>query len=330
MTVLTTNPLDRANLNHLIQAVGSVPSDLVQPEFTAHDWKACRVFAGDAWTELTEATGGLAQAFAAVFSEVCQGEVEATVESMSQRYASEVIKDFGDSDNAGYFLPIRSAPEADVCGFLAIPPETARGWGKLLLGETPEKVTGSEGEPLSALEESLIYGTSKALVDKIRLMDASLDVTASEEMVMDQLPVTWPGTESLLSVTIAIKPSEADATQAVTLVVPCDLFGPLVGWDPQVKPPGEGLETIDCSEAIMESVHLMTVSLTPVLGTVALKLTELMSLRVDDVLVLDQPVHQMIDIHFANRTAFRGVPGRQQQQQCVLITDACTLGTGKK
>ncbi len=320
MTVPPMNPLDRANLNHLIQAVGSVPSDPVQPEFTEYDWKACRVFSGDRWVQLTTAIGGLAKAFAAVFSEVCQGEVEATVESMSQRHASDVIKDFGDSDNAGYFLPIRSAPEADLCGFLAIPPETARAWAKFLLGETPEKATGSESEPLSALEESLLYGQLKALVDQVRLMDASLDVTASGEMVVDQLPVTWPGTDSLLSVTISIKPSEADASQAVTLVVPCDLFGPLVGWDP----PGEGLETTDCSEAIMESVHRMTVPLIPVLGTVALKLTELMSLRVDDVLVLDQPVHQMIDIHFANRTAFRGVPGRRQQQQCVLITDACT------
>ncbi|MCH8193115.1 MAG: hypothetical protein IIA65_03740, partial [Planctomycetes bacterium] len=158
-------------MNHLIQAVGSVPSDLAQPEFTAYDWKACRVFAGDAWTELTEATGGLAEAFAAVFSEVFQGDVEATVESMSQRYASEVIKDFGDSDNAGYFLPIRSAPEADVCGFLAIPPETARGWGKLLLGEAQGEASGSQDEPLSALEESLLYGVAEVLLDQVRVMD---------------------------------------------------------------------------------------------------------------------------------------------------------------
>ncbi len=325
--------LDRANLNHLIQAVGSVPSDLVQPEFTAHDWKACRVFAGDAWAQLNEAADGLAKAYAAVFADVCQGDVEATVVSMSQRYASEVVKDFDASDSAGYFLPIRSEPEADVCGFLAIPPETAREWGKFLLGETAEEVSGSEGEPLSALEESLIYGTSRALVDKVRLMDASLDVTASDEFAMDQLPIKWPGTESLLSVTIGIKPPEADAAHEVTLVLPCYLFGPLVGWDPQEKTQGEGLETVDCSEAIMASIHRVTVSLTPLLGTASLKLAELMSLGVDDVLVLDQPAHQMIDIQFANRTAFRGVLGKQQRQQCVLITDACTpatLGTGKQ
>jgi flagellar motor switch/type III secretory pathway protein FliN len=319
--------LDRTNLTHLIEAVGSVPSDLVQPEFSVYDWKACRVFAGDAWAQLSEAAGGLAKAYAAVFADVCQGDVEATVASMSQRYASEVVKDFGASDNAGYFLPIRSEPGADVCGFLAIPPETAREWGKFLLGETAEKVSEAESEPLSELEETLIYGTSKVLVDKVRLMDASLDVTASDEFAMDQLPVKWPGTESLLSVTIGIKPPEADATHEVTLVLPCYLFGPLVGWDPQEKTQAEGLETIDCSEAIMASIHRVTVPLTPLLGTASLKLTELMSLRVDDVLVLDQPAHQMIDIHFANRTAFRGVPGKQQRQQCVLITDACTQPT---
>jgi len=324
VTASATNPLDHANLNHLIQAVGSVLSDLTQPEFTAYDWKACRVFAGDAWAQLEKAARGLSEAFAAVFSEVCHETLEATVESMSQRYALEVVDDFGASDNLGYYLPILPEPQADACGFLMIPPETARGWGKLLLGDTSGPDSGSEDEPLSALEESLLYGTMKALVEQVRLMDASLKLTAGGEFVIDQLPVKWPGTDSLLSMTIGIKPPEADAAQAVTLVLPCDLFGPLAGWDPQDSSAGEGLHAGDCSEAIMESVHRMTVPLTPMLGVVSLKLTELMSLRVDDVLVLDQPVHQTIDIHFAAKTAFRGIPGRQQQQQTVLITDACT------
>ena len=80
------------------------------------------VFVAMGAAQLNEAAGGLAKAFAAVFAEICEGDVEATVASMSQRYAREVIMAFNDSNNAGYFLPIRSEPEADVCGFLAIPP----------------------------------------------------------------------------------------------------------------------------------------------------------------------------------------------------------------
>jgi flagellar motor switch protein FliM len=196
-----------------------------------------------------------------------------------------------------------------------MPAQTARVWAQLLLGDSDP--ADDSGERLSSLEESLLCDLATACVGALGAIHPVFDLQSDPELVHGGLPEHWDPSEAFVKIIQTVKPTDAENETEAILMLPCASFAEVVGHTAG----GQEAADIDYSSRIMANMHGLPVSLQVQLNRVVLTLEELMSLRVDDVLVLDQRIDQCTDVILDERVVFRAKPGKKQGKQAVLITE---------
>jgi len=305
--------LSRENLRQLLASVGSMAPDIPVPEYTEFDWHACRCFNSAQLDELNAFVQPVATAMAEVFEGVCRQRFEVTIEPVQQTSASTLAQEVA-SDPAGYFLRLGRDMD-EPCAAFWMPAHTARSWAQLLLGGNDAEENAEAG--LSPLEESLLRDLATAYVGALGAIHPVFDLQSEAELASGELPEQWDPSEAFIRIVHVAKPADAENTSEAVLMLPCSDFAAAVG---QAEQGDEAVET-DYSSLIMGNMHGLPVSMTVRLSSVVLTLEELMSLRTDDVLVLDQRIDQGMDVVLDDRVVFRAVPGRKQGQQAALITE---------
>ncbi len=307
------NKLSRKNLRQLLASVGSMAADVPAPEYTEFDWNACRCFSTEQLDELSTLVQPMGTTLAEVFEGVCHRSFDVTVQPVEQVSVRVLMEDVS-ADAAGYLLRLGRDMD-EPCAAFWIPGETARLWAQLLLGDS-DAAEGAESR-LSALEESLLCDLATAYVGALAAIDPAFDLQSEAELSTGELPQEWDPGEAFIKIVLAVKPADTEHTSEAVLMLPCTSFSSLLAQAGQ----GEESADTDYSSRIMGNMHGLPVSMTVRLSSVVLTLEELMSLHADDVLVLDQRIDQGMDVVLDERVVFRGVPGRSQGRQAILITE---------
>ena len=316
MSSTAANTLSRKHLTKLLVSVGTMASDQPTPSYTEHDWRACRFFNNDQFDKLVGKTAPLADIVSTVFSQVCQCDFTVSVKEVTQVNARDVMDDFNQADRDDWFLALGLEPDA-ACGMFVLPNRTAHLWAKVALGELEAEFQPDTA--LSMLETSLLYDLCKTLVESVRQMDSHLVLTCDQTLTTT-CPVQWQSAESLLRITLSVQQADGQDTTESTLVLPCACYAPMVGKvnDAQEIAHAE----LDYTSALKEAIHQLRVPISAYLGTLSLTFQDLVSLKSNDILVLDKSIHQALDVVFSGKKIFRGVPGRHRGQLAVLITDS--------
>jgi flagellar motor switch protein FliM len=305
--------LGRENLRQLLASVGSMAPDIPVPEYTEFDWHACRCFNSTQLDELNAFVQPVGTAMAEVFEGVCRQRFDVTVKPVEQASVSTLAQEVT-SDAGGYLLRLGRDMD-EPCAAFWMPAETARLWAQMLLGDS-DADEDSQAR-LSPLEESLLCDLATAYVGALAAIHPVFDLQSEAELSSGELPEQWDPSEAFIKIVQSVKPADAGRTSEAVLMLPCSSFAAIVG---QAEQREEAVET-DYSSLIMGNMHGLPVSMTVRLSSVVLTLEELMSLRTDDVLVLDQRVDQGMDVVLDERVVFRAVPGKKQGQQAALITE---------
>jgi flagellar motor switch protein FliM len=319
MSARTANNLSKEAIQRLRAAVGSKPAeDTTQIEATEYNWNQPHYFDHNQLNKLEDFSENLAGAVAEKFTDFCHGEFEVKIVSTTQHFAAELLGHASDSKEDDYFLAFGTDQEHPY-GLISIPAQTAFIWATQLLGDTESEEDSRVN--LSQLEESLLLDIASAIVKAFSDIYGDSDFQPGQSIVRRLWPIELKGTEELCKITFQVKESNRENSSEAYVLVLCSQLEPIVGKAEQVV---GGFSAEDVSKAIFGHMQQMSVSVTAQLASTALTLEEIMSLGVDDILLLDKRIDEPVELIINGRPVLRGQPAKSAGKYAMVITETVT------
>jgi len=316
MSSRATNKLSREKINRLLAAVGSKPAeDTTQVNATEYNWRQPHYFDRNQLDKLDDFTKNLAIVMAEKFTEFCQSKLDVTVVSTTQHFAAELLDQASETGQNDYYLAFGTDRE-HPCGLIIIPAKTAFIWATKLLGDTESKEDSKAD--LSRLEESLLLDIASVIVKVFSGVYGESDFQPAQSIVKRLWPLELKGTEELCKITLAVKESQRDSSSEAHIIILCSTLEPVVGKAEQAV---GRFSAEDVSKAILGRLQQMSVSITARLASTAFSLEEIMSLEVDDILLLDKGIDEPVELIVNGRTVLHGRPAKSAGKYAVVITE---------
>lgn len=348
MSEMPANTLTREKIQQLLRTIGSGPAGRKdsqgEPDADAkpveYDWRQPHYFNDEQLEKLNRFASRCALSVGSKFSSLCQGSLEATIDSTGQHFASHFL-DSGAGVQAqpagNYYLAFSSlanrssggerratSDQQAACGFVSIPAQTAAMWTRLLLGE-------SEGEEnsdrvLTKLEESLLLDVALLIVESLDGAcppQASFGFKPASETLTNHLPLELKGAEQFYKITLSIKQAGSENKSEAHILVLCD------GIAPVVSEPGRSAGRAspeENSDAMLGHIQKISVSVTAKLAGAGLTLEQIIGLNAGDILLLDKKVDEPAELVIEGRTLFSVLPAKSGGNYAVVIEKAIFAG----
>jgi flagellar motor switch protein FliM len=314
MTNTVNRNLSRQKIQQILASVGAQSQEEDKQNIDASDynWNQLRCFSSGQLKELDKFTEKLAQACAEKYTQLFNSEFNVTITLTTQHFANEIM----DPENikSDYYLDFGA--ENQTFGMVGIPGTTAINWTTQLLGDTDS--TEKEDRELSQLEQSLLLDIASGIIEALSDSYDNYDLQPTGEIIRGQLPVELEGTEQFCKITFSVKKPDSENASDAYFLIFCDKLEPVVGQNVQT---GEDSSAKDVSKAMLEHVHKLPVAVTAQLASIALTFEEIMSLQVDDILLLDKRVNEPAELIVEGKTMLRGLPAKSNGNYAVVITE---------
>jgi len=315
--------LSGEKIQQLLAAVGSQPTNQAeQVQATVYDWHQPHYFNSEQLKKLDNFTRKLAATMAASLNsrfKIGDSKFEIHASGTTQHWASEFMDSPSDRDKNNYYL-LFGTEQTNSCGLISIPVQTAAIWTTQLLGDSgAEKGTDRD---LSPLEESLLLDFAHLFFGAFSGSDETGDFHPAQGITKRQWPLNLPGTEELCKITFSLTNAEPENTQKigdVHLIISSSKLAPIVGKTEQDI---HRFSVEDISQAILEHIQQIPVSITAQLACTMLTFNELMALQVDDIVLLDKHVDEPIELLVDGQAVFYGWPAKSAGQYAVVIETA--------
>lgn len=305
MTRTAGDKLSHEKIQQLLAAVGvraqeDTSADLDAPEY---NWRQCQYFSMDQSAQLTDFSQQVATRGGQAFSRLFNRDVDLTIVSAAQHYASELLDP--QSQAVDYAIGINAGGN-DSVGMISIPRSAAMVWTAQLLGG---EESGADDRELSTLEESLLLDIAGHLTQALAgACDDNL--TAAEELACGQCPVEWASDQAIYKISFIATMQDAECGYEASFMIRCDQLETVAGKEAASGKPAFSAAQLE--KIILEHIHDVPVSIAAELGTVKVDFGDIMALAVDDILILDKKVTEPIDLRL-NGKAFRS--GRIAQSE---------------
>jgi len=277
--------------------------------FSRKQSKTLQVFAEKAATVMTEK-----------LTDFCRADFNVTITSTSEHFANEFLDPSSDSRQSDYFLAF-GADRDNSCGLVGIPLETAVVLVAQLLGEGKSEEDSEKN--MSELEESLLLDVVSCFVEAIRDSCTDLGLLTASKVVTDEFPLDLEGQEELFKIAFEIKKAESKNASKAYFLMLSDRLGSVVGEKTQTL---EAFSQEEVSEAILEHLQQMQVSIMVQLGSVLLPFEHVLNLEVDDILMLSKKVDEPVKLVMEGLELFRGMLAKSAGQYALVITDGSESG----
>lgn len=317
MTAAAASNLTRAKVHRLLQAVGSAPNQ-TEPnvEVSVYDWRDPHYFNEDQRNRLAALMIQGAALLSDRFVHFYHSEFNVKAASIKQHYAADLAGQIRLDE--GFSLPFGPEPN-QPCGFLVVGAETALDWAKRLLGDSENN--GDSERTISSLEESLLSDLLTAGAEAVLgLLGDRDNLKVDGTLGHGCLTLPYGPTDEICHIVFEIQEAEAGQKAELSFVLPCRVLAPMVGkaLSAEAQPSQEQL-----AQVLMEHVQQMPVTVTARLASVRLSFADVFDLAPNDVLLIDKPVEEPLDVIVDGRTVFRGRPAQANGQYAIFVTN-CT------
>jgi len=317
MSNTANHNLGREKIQQILASIGSQKaneSDKV--EAAEYNWHQPHYFSSNQLEKLDAFTEKVAQSCAEKFVQLYNSDFNVTITSTTQHFADELIA--SDSNQGDCYLNFSSVPDQPF-GLVGIPDQTAIVWTTQLLGDT-NSVENSDRD-LSQLEQSLLFDIACGVVKAFSNSCENYDLHPGSEIVRNQIPIELNGTEELCKITFSVEKADSENSYEAYFLILCDKLKPVVGQNVQA---GEDSSSETIAKAMLGHVHKLPVSVTAQLASTVLTLEEIMSLNVDDILLLEKSVTEPAELIAEGQTILRGQPAKSDGNHAVVITELCS------
>ena len=336
MTNAVAAQFSAEKIRQLLAAIRLEPGEdaAKNAELSPYDWRRPHYFSQSQLNELKCFTENVSAAAAAKFTRRYRSDYDVTTESISEHFADEFLRHASNGEQPDHYLLFGPRPsggagpapspqaktnasaEPQPWGCIGIPHQTALAWATQSLGET--KPDEASARSLSQLEKSLLLDIASLLIEALSESYDGYDFHAIGDIVTGQLPLDLESTKELCKVTFNAKQAGSQAPAQAYLLMPCDKLLPVAKTTAKTT---ENLSPEDVSKAIIGCLHRMRVSLTTQLGSGTLTFAELMSLSVNDILILDTRVNEPVKLIVEGLPLFRGQLAKSAGNYAVVIAE---------
>mgnify|MGYP001015058637 CR=1 FL=1 len=316
MTGASVNHLGKARIRQLLAAVGSAPAEEQTPgEVLEYDWRDPHWLSTDQVNRLAAVMSQVAATLGHVLTRFFNHKFEVSPTAVTQHFANDLPRLI--EVNRFHFAAF-GPDERPACGFLAISSETTTDWATRLLGDTES--AGAPDRPLSSLEESLLSDLVTAVLDTfLASLRPHETLKSNGRLAKGQPAAHFEVTEEICRVIFQVKEADKTDSSDITFLLSCSRLAALVGKTPAPAPRATPQEL---SKTLMEHLQQMPVTVTARLATATVGFQEILDLGPGDILLLDKPIHEMMELVVEGRTAFRGRPARSNGQYAVLVRES--------
>jgi len=334
MSRLHDDNLTGEKIKQLLSAAGaeSVEDARQNVEALEYDWRSPRYFSREQLTKLNHFAEKIAQAASKEFTRFFQTDFQVTTDSTSQHFANEFIRQHSDNENPEFFLlfgppPKQASANAQPSGLVpwglvGIPHKTAIAWTTQSLGRT-----GSDEHPgrnLSQLESSLLLDAAGLFVQALSNSCDDQSFRTIGNIVSGRFPFDVEDTKELCEISFNTKRagSQNDPVRAF-LLMPCEKLEPAAKISTQAA---KTLSPEAASKAMMEHLQQIPILVAAELGSASVAFGQLMSLAVNDVLILDTKVSEPVKLTVNKMDFFHGRAAKSAGKYAVAITHLAPRG----
>jgi flagellar motor switch protein FliM len=323
MTVASAN-LSNAKVRRLLAAVGSarVVEDAAT-QVAMHDWRHPHYFTGDQLNRLSAVADQVAATIAGQFEHFFHCELTVAAAPITQQFAG-TLREITASEERYYlaFGPAKDNP----CGFFSITARTALRWVTRLLGDAEMK--DDANRPLASLEESLLGDLTGAVAETfLASLRPHQDLRPGERITREAPMLRSEPTQEICTVVFAVTKKDSDEKDDMLFLLPCSTLDPLAGKSRQAV---RAIPAEELSRILMDHVALMPVTVTARLARIMVRSEEFLDLEGGDILLLDKPVAEPVELLVDGRVAFRGRPASVAGCRAVLILESAVHPAAQK
>jgi flagellar motor switch protein FliM len=318
MIAATTDTLTADRLKQILAAIGSEPAaENDQLQVAELNWHQPSCFNTEQTANLNDFTNRLAVAITQKLAHFFGSDCTVTIASTSLHFAGELADQI--CALSAYYLPF--GPDAQKhLGSLCMPAATALTWVSLMLGDTESQV--DPNKTLSQLEESLLLDIASATVESLCVSVKDHFKLQPATAITSKLPIDLTGVDETCKISFEVKKNNSQASSQAYFIIPCASLAPVVGKTVQAQ---SALSPQETSKIILEHLQEIPAQIVARLTSTVLTFQEIMSLAPDDIVVLNKPVDDPIELLINGQTAFYGRLAQSEGNQAVIITEPPAL-----
>ncbi len=302
-------------IQQILASVGSQKQDdSDKAEAAEYNWHQPHYFGSNQLKRLDGFVEKVAKSCTQKFTQLYHSDFNVAIVSTTQHFASELFN--SDNEQSDYHLAFGN--EEQVFGLVGIPGQTAIIWATQLLGDS-KSAEDSDGD-LSPLEQSLLFDIASGIIKALSDSYDGYDLRPLSEIVRGQMPIELDGTEEICKITFSVKKPDSENSSEAYFLIFCDKLQTIVGQKAQT---GKVFSDQDISKAMHNHLQDTPVSVTVQLARVMFNFQEIMSLEVDDILLLDKRVNEPAELIVEGKAIFRGQPAKSESKHAVVITELC-------
>jgi flagellar motor switch protein FliM len=126
--------------------------------------------------------------------------------------------------------------------------------------------------------------------------------------------------QEICRIVFSITGDQSDESKdEVLFLLPCSLLAPLVGKGSQAV---QQISPEELSRTLQEHVQQMPVTVTARLTYTTLDFGELLGLETEDILLLDKPLDEPVELLVEDRVVFRGRVARSAARRAIMVTQS--------
>ncbi|MGD0785625.1 MAG: FliM/FliN family flagellar motor switch protein [Sedimentisphaerales bacterium] len=308
--------LTREKIQQLLAAVGvKSQEDTGQNiESVEYNWRQSHYFSQDQLGKVNDFAEKVARNFAKKFTQLYHSDFNVTIASTAQHFAGELIA--SDDNKSEYYLNFGDGNQ--IFGLIGMPAQTAILWATQLLGDS--KVAEKADRDLSPLEQSLLFDIAFGIVEALSDSFDDYDLRPTSEIVKGRMPVEINAADEICKITISARKSDSGKPSEAYFLILCDKLKTIAGQKEQTS---ENLSAQNISKAMLNHLQNVPVPVTIQLGNGIFNFQEIMSLQVDDILVLNKRVNKPVKLILEGKTLLRGRLAKSDGKYAVVITELC-------
>ena len=283
--------MSKEKIEQLLKAVGSRPqTDDSSIECTDFNWNEPHYFSNDQLAKLDAFTQKLSVALSEKFSAFCRIQFEVEITSVSQNYMGEFLTETTENQKNDYYLSFGSGTGKEF-GVIEIPEKTATLWSKQLLGDSDSNE--EQGKELSQLEQSLLCDLASVLVSSFYVANSKIESIPAANIIAGQFPMKVKESEEICRISFSVQQKESGIKSNASFIIPCAKLEVVTGKN---KYSQNETSDKDFSKIILEHLGFLPVCITAQLATSQFSFEDVMSLQVNDILMLDKQIDEPVDL----------------------------------
>lgn len=278
-----------------------------------YSWAVPHYFREEHEAALNEFVALLTKNISTEFSKVCHNTFSSKFLSISQHWGNSFINEIL-TDHNQYYVEIIGS-DNKVCGILVIPKATATMWIASALMDIAAKQ--DEKEKMSSIEQSLLLDVSDSVVNGLANSLVSRGcsaVKASNKILGDRFILKIGDIQELVEINFAVL--SGDHQMEASIVLFSQVLDNVAGII-QRRKQSHTPEAV--SAAIIRNIGKTIFNITAELGTAYLKMSQLLQLQSDDILLLDKTTDEKVSVLSGSQTIAYGWPVQSKGKLAVQV-----------